>query len=230
MRDGEIDELLAPGRRGLKHGSPTSNGDKTMSQRIASLHAAMHCSRWQPWHRAPPACPRSLSLHRRIGTVTLHPAQRHRLRRRHDHARGAARRSAKALGHAGRGRQPARRRRRRRPAGAGALGARRHHAERGVEQRRDLPERAQVGAVRHAGRLHADRGGGHDADGAGRQSARCPPTTRRSSSRCSRASRSELNYRLGRQRHHPAPGRRRCSSTRPASRPSTSRTRAWARW
>jgi hypothetical protein len=40
---------------------------------------------------------------------------------------------------------------------------------RGLEQRRDLPERAEEHAVRHAGRLHADRGGGLHAGRAGRQ-------------------------------------------------------------
>ena len=105
----------------------------------------------------------------------LHPAQRHRLGRRRDHAQRAAG-AGQGAGPPGHRRQPARRRRHRRPAGAGAFGARRLHAQRGVEQRRHLSERLQVAAVRHAGRLHADRDRRLHADGAGGQPARCRPS------------------------------------------------------
>ena len=50
-----------------------------------------------------------------------------------------------------------------------ACGAGRHDAVGGVEQRRHLPERVQDDAVRHAGRLHADRGRRRHADRAGGQ-------------------------------------------------------------
>ena len=156
--------------------------------------------------------PRACSPLRRAGRWRLVPAGRARADR-HRHASSCrtppapastpsraprSRRWRKALERLGRRREPARRRRHRRPAGAGALGAGRQHAVGGVEQRRDLPERDQVAAVRHAGRLHADRRRRRHADGAGGQPEQGAGHQRaRSSSRCSRPSPARSTTRSG---------------------------------
>ena len=56
-----------------------------------------------------------------------------------------------------------------------------------------------------------------------------PAKDRKEFARAAQEQARRAQLRLGRQRHDPAPGRARCSSTRPASRRGTSRTRAWAR-
>ena len=126
---------------------------------------------------------------------------------------------AKALGHAGRRRQPAGRRRHRRAAGAGALGARRHHAQRGVEQRRDLSQRA-TSRCRSTCRATSRRSPivGATPIVLVVNPTRCRPRTRKEFDRAAEGQARRAQLRLGRQRHHPAPGRRACSSTRPASR------------
>ncbi|MCW5610521.1 MAG: hypothetical protein KIS83_07540 [Rubrivivax sp.] len=136
----------------------------------------------------------------------LRAAQCHRLGCGRDHARRAAG-AGQGAGPFGGGREPARRRRHRRPADAGAFGARRHDAVGGVEQRSHLPQRAEVDALRHAGRLHADRHRRQHAHRAGRQPQGAGHQQRRVRRAAEeQAGRAEL--RLGWQRHHPAPGQR----------------------
>ena len=109
--------------------------------------------------------------------------------------------------------------------------ARRQHHRRGVEQPRRQPERLQEDAVRQHQRHHADH-----ASSARRRS--CWWSTR---SKVPAKNAKELQAFLKAKPGASTTTRpratapssiwpARCSSTRPASRSSTSRTRAWARW
>ena len=136
----------------------------------------------------------------------LHPAERHRLGRRRDHARRAAGagQGARPSGHR---RQPARRGRHRRPADAGARRARRHHARRRLQQRRDLPERDEA--------LPFDMPGDFTPIAVVGSTPvvlvvnpKVPANNAKEFVALLKSSTGEHELRIGRQRHDPAPGDR----------------------
>ena len=157
----------------------------------------------------------------------IHPPRGDRLGRRHDHARGPAR-AVEGAERADRRRQPAGRGRHRRHVGAREVGARRLHAVDRVEQPRDLPERLQVAAVRSDRRHHADRRHRLDADRHRRQSESAREE-RAGADRAAQGESRQVQLRLVRQRHDPAPRGRDVLRRGRASRRRTCRTRASAR-